>query len=76
MCEACAEAAKTTTHLFLKGCTGCDARMVSRSPDFKRVRELGKLDAEYASILTRFNTNHESVKAAHAADAMNREMTQ
>jgi hypothetical protein len=72
MCQDCLTAAVKSHHGFKSGCSGCAARAAGRSPEFARARAAGKQDRGYQTLLTTLGLTHESVKAAHAADAMNR----
>jgi len=69
-CKSCLTAAVRKSGLFSADCRGCCARAVSRSPQFRQVQKLGKLDSEYRRLLEQFKLTHAEVKAAHAADAM------
>jgi hypothetical protein len=72
-CPSCTAAAKRVSGLFSADCRGCCARAVSRSPQFRRSQELGRLDSEYRRLLEQFKLTHEEVKDAHAIDASSRE---
>jgi hypothetical protein len=71
-CKACAEAAGRISGYFIAGCTGCCARGVARSPQFREALKLGTQTRAYRALLAEFELTHEQVKAAHAADAESR----
>lgn len=72
-CRSCKAAGERNSGLFSDACRGCCARALARSLHFRRVRDLGRLDSEYRRLLEQFKLTHDEVKAAHAADASNRE---
>lgn len=73
ICPDCYLAAKELHHGFRMGCRGCAARAVSRGPNYRRVRQAGALDRQYRGELDALGVTHDEVKAAAAADAIDRE---
>jgi hypothetical protein len=55
--------------MFYADCRQCDARAVSRSPEFFEARTTGKQTREYRALLTRLSVTHEEVLQAFEADA-------
>lgn len=72
-CAACEQSRVTVSHSFHAGCRGCAARAVSRGPNYRRVRQAGVLDRQYRGELDALGVTHDEVKAAAAADAIDRE---
>jgi hypothetical protein len=67
-CPDCIKSATELWHGFRANCEGCAARGVGRGPNFRRVRDAGRLDRKYRSELDLVGVTHDQVKAAHAAD--------
>jgi hypothetical protein len=67
-CPACTTAAQRVSHEFHAGCRGCCARAAGRSPQFAAARKAGVIDRPYRLLLEQFGLDHETVKAAVAAD--------
>lgn len=68
-CTECAAAAAERLHaIFRKDCRGCEARAVSRGPDFHRCRTAGKQDRQYRELLERVGITHADVVKAAEAD--------
>jgi hypothetical protein len=67
-CPDCTRAAAEPWHGFRNGCRGCCARAAARSPHFARVKAAGQQDRPYRALLAQFGLDHETVKAAAAAD--------
>lgn len=74
-CPACEESAREVSHLFHAGCQGCKARAAARGPHFRRCRDAGRLDRQYRELLQSFGLTHDEVRAAHAADFLERATT-
>ena len=72
-CPDCTAAAQQDWHGFKAGCLGCAARAVARGPNYRRVRDAGRLDRQYRGELEQLGVTHEQVKAAAQADALGRE---
>lgn len=72
MCPDCATAAERVHHGFAALCRGCWARGIARGPDYARVMAVGWLDKGYLAVLQRTSVTHAEVKAAAAADVMQR----
>lgn len=70
ICPECTAAAERTWGVFLAHCPGCIARQVSRSPAYAESREAGRILPAYRSMLARVGLDHQAVKAAAEADAM------
>lgn len=73
VCQDCLTAALKPHHGFTAMCPGCNARAASRSPHFFRVKLAGAQDRSYRGLLAQFGLQHEAVKAAYEADALNKE---
>lgn len=71
-CTLCETAKVRVTCIFDEACPGCKAREVSRSPWFAGSMRAGRLTGTYRRHLELTGLTHEQVKAAHAADAINR----
>lgn len=71
-CDACIKATQIPWAIFTTDCRGCNARMVSRSVDFHRVKRNDKLDAGYRNILDQLGLTHREVRQAWDDDAINR----
>jgi hypothetical protein len=67
-CEDCTQSTKREWHGFHANCQGCNARAAARTPHFRRVRDAGRLDRQYRTMLQQFGLTHEEVRAAHQAD--------
>ena len=71
-CPECNAAAKQLWHGFHANCEGCMARAISRSPAFHECKASGKLTPLYRALLSARLVTHDEVKAAAAADFINR----
>lgn len=71
-CHNCTAASKEVHGGFDLSCIGCRARNVARSYGFFESRRTGKLLSGYRQALAADGLTHDRVKAAHAADAINR----
>jgi predicted nucleic acid-binding Zn-ribbon protein len=71
-CLNCSTAAERPHWEFMSGCMGCCARAAARSPQFHESRKAGQQTRGYRMLLEQFQLSHDDVKAAHAADAVNR----
>lgn len=67
-CANCATARTKVWAGFRVGCTGCEARALSRTPAFFESRKTRRLSAVYVAALETMGLTHDQVKAAHAAD--------
>ena len=74
-CPDCTTAATEAWHGFRSGCKGCAARAVSRGPNYRRCRDAGRQDRQYQGELRQLGVTHDEVRAAHRADAINRQET-
>lgn len=70
-CPDCEAAARTPWHGF-RACSGCAARAVSRGVNYRRCLAAGMQDRLYRDELELMKTTHEAVRAAAAADQLNR----
>ncbi|MDO9313381.1 MAG: hypothetical protein Q7T97_02410 [Burkholderiaceae bacterium] len=71
-CPDCTTAAERDWYGYTSQCKACDARALSRGPDFDRVRRAGKLDARYQRALDQIGLTHKEVRAAFDGDRVNR----
>lgn len=71
-CPDCAAAAQAEHWGFRAGCRGCCARAAARSPHYFRVQQAGYQDRQYRALLTQFELTHAEVRAAAAADKLER----
>lgn len=72
-CDDCTRSTETDWYGFRNGCKACEARAVSRGPEFHRARELNnKHDAGYQRVLARCGLKHAEVKDAFKVDCVNR----
>jgi hypothetical protein len=55
--------------MFYADCRKCDARAVSRSPEFFEARTTGTQTREYRALLKRLGVTHEEVLQAFESDA-------
>ena len=67
-CPDCTESARQLWHGFRAGCKGCEARSLSRSPQFFAARLRGMLTEDYRRALSTAGLKHEEVKAAAMTD--------
>ena len=67
-CPNCTKAEAQPWHQFTAGCKGCEARAISRSPQFVESRRSGKQTPEYRAALAACGLTHEAVLAAGKAD--------
>ena len=72
VCPDCETAARVIHHGFRANCPGCAARAVSRGPNYRRCLAAGIQDRLYRDELELMKTTHEAVRAAAAADQLNR----
>ncbi len=72
MCADCETASQQLWHGFMAQCPGCQARALSRGPEFAESAARRRQSSEYVAQLKRLGLTHEQVKAAHAADAINK----
>ncbi len=70
-CPDCTRAAQELWHGFRSGCKGCQARAVSRGPEFFVSRQDGKQTQAYRQLLDSFSLNHAQVLEAAKNDAIN-----
>ena len=61
-CPDCAAARGGLWHGFHANCEGCQARMVSRSPQCFEARKAGKLTPAYRELLATTGLTHLQVK--------------
>jgi len=71
-CEACTTATQKSWSVFMSNCRGCQARMLSRSTHFNRVKRNQRLDTVYQTALDQLGLTHKEVKEAWNSDAINR----
>jgi hypothetical protein len=71
-CFDCHAALIGPAHGFTNGCTGCEARAVSRGPHFHASQQQGSLTREYIDELAKFNLTHAEVRQAAERDALGR----
>ncbi len=71
-CPDCARSATELWHVFNANCRGCQARVLSRSTHFSRVRKNNRLDRVYQAALDQLGLTHKEVKQAWNSDAINR----
>lgn len=71
-CEDCTTAAARAWYGYRSGCIGCNARAISRGPDFDRCRRAAKQDAAYRQALERVGITHKQAVEAYQVDRMNR----
>ncbi|RZJ12194.1 MAG: hypothetical protein EOP39_04350 [Rubrivivax sp.] len=67
-CTDCTAAAQGPHWGFKRACPGCEARAISRGPDFHRCRTAGKQDGQYRELLTKVGVTHAEVVAAAEVD--------
>jgi hypothetical protein len=67
-CPDCEASSQWLHHGFSASCAGCQARMLSRSPDFSQSRRNGSQTSRYVAALAAAGLTHDQVKAAAAAD--------
>jgi hypothetical protein len=82
-CPACATATERPHWEFRADCRGCCARSIARSPQFFAARKVGgaagpevrayRALLEQVGGLVKPALTHDDVRAAYAADALNRE---
>lgn len=69
LCRHCLKAAIVTHGQFDGNCIDCLARIVSRGPDFDRVRLNQKQDKQYIDLINRMGLTHAHIKKAYQCDA-------
>lgn len=74
-CQDCEAASRAPWHGFKAGCLGCAARAVARGANYRRCLAAGMQDRLYRDELDLMKTTHEAVRAAAAADQLNRKET-
>lgn len=72
ICQHCLKAAVVTHGGFDGNCIDCLARVVSRGPDFDRVRTNQKQDKPYMDLIARMGLTHAHIKKAYQSDAYGR----
>ena len=70
ICPDCTTSAEKPWHQFRAGCKGCEARALSRSPEYVESLRSGKLTPRYRAALALTGLSHESVKLAAKEDAI------
>ena len=71
-CVDCQYALKSIWHGFHAFCPGCQARMMSRSPDFKLSKAANHQYESYRQALKMTRLTHEQVKKAWIKDFINK----
>lgn len=67
-CPHCAAAAQGPYYVFRKGCKGCDAREIARSPVFFHRNDSDEKAREYRELLITAQISPASVMRAKQAD--------
>lgn len=67
-CQDCQTATERPWHTFTAGCSGCDARALSRSLQYVESRRRGKQTQAYRAALQALGLTHERVMQAASVD--------
>lgn len=66
-CPNCTQAKAQPWHQFTAGCKGCEARALSRSPQFVESKRRNRQTPEYRAALAACGLTHEAVLVAAKA---------
>lgn len=67
-CPDCTEAQAKPWHQFRAGCKGCEARALSRSPQYVESRRQNRQTPAYRAALESLGLTHDEVRAAAKTD--------